>query len=69
MTAPRTRLPSQGASFVAHAKGKRWRARIYVNGRDRQLGYFPTREAAVEAHAIAARHFGLKLKPTEGRPA
>jgi hypothetical protein len=62
MTAPRSRLPTQGASFAAHAKRKRWRARIYVNGKDRQLGYYDTQEEAREAHADAARHLGLKLK-------
>jgi hypothetical protein len=36
--------------------------------RDRQLGYYGSREEAVEAHADAARHLGLKLK-AEGRPA
>jgi hypothetical protein len=68
MKAPRVRLPTQGASFAPQGKRKRWRARIWVNGRDLQLGYYSSREEAVEAHADAARHFGLKLKQ-ENRPA
>jgi hypothetical protein len=67
MTGPRARLPTSGASFTAHAKRKRWRARIWINGRDRQLGYYSSREEAIAAHAAAARHFGLKLK-SEARP-
>jgi AP2 domain len=68
MTGPRARLPTAGASFAAHSKRKRWRARIWINGRDRQLGYFDTQEEARRAHADAARHLGLKLK-SEERPA
>jgi hypothetical protein len=44
-----------------------WRARIFVNGRDRSLGYFNTKEEARQAHADAARHLGIKLK-SEGKP-
>jgi hypothetical protein len=65
MTAPRHRSPEQGASFAAHAKRKRWRARIY--GKDRQLGYFSSQAEALAAHADAARHLGLRLK-AEDRP-
>jgi hypothetical protein len=67
MTAPRIRLVNQGASFAVHNKRKRWRARIFVNGKDRQLGYFDTQEEARRAHAMAAERFGLKLK-SEARP-
>jgi hypothetical protein len=67
MTAPRIRLVNQGASFAVHNKRKRWRARIFVNGKDRQLGYFDTQEEARRAHADAARHLGLRLK-SEARP-
>jgi AP2 domain len=67
MTVPRHRSPDQGASFAAHAKRKRWRARIWINGRDRQLGYYDTQEEARQAHADAARRLGLKLK-SEARP-
>jgi hypothetical protein len=62
VTVPRHRSADQGASFAAHAKRKSWRSRIYVNGKDRQLGYFATPELARAAHAAAARQFGLKLK-------
>jgi hypothetical protein len=68
MTVPRHRLPSRGASFSSWAKKRPWRARVYVRGRDVHLGYYGSREEAVEARAAAVRHYGLKLKP-EGRPA
>jgi hypothetical protein len=62
MIAPRHRLPSQGASFSTWAKRRPWRARVYVQGRDVHLGYFGSREEAIEARADALRQFGLKLK-------
>jgi hypothetical protein len=66
MTAPRHRLPSQGASYSTWAKRKPWRSRVYVRGRD--VGYFGSREEAIEARADAVRQFGLKLKSGD-RPA
>jgi hypothetical protein len=61
MTATRPRLPNCGASLAVYAKRKRWRARIYVNGCNRQLRYFATQEEARAAHSDAARQLGLKL--------
>jgi hypothetical protein len=62
MATARHRSPSQGASFSTWAKRKPWRARVYVRGRDVHLGYFGSREEAIEARADAVRQFGLKLK-------
>jgi len=53
---------NQGASLAIHAKRRPWRARVFVRGRDVHLGYFSSREAAIEARADAVRQFGLKLK-------
>jgi hypothetical protein len=53
MSAARHRSPSQGASFSTWAKRKPWRARVYVRGRDVHLGYYGSREEAVEARVDA----------------
>jgi hypothetical protein len=59
MTAPRHRLPSQGASLAAWSKKRPWRARVYLAGKERSLGYFATREEARAAHAAAVKqHLG-----------
>jgi hypothetical protein len=59
MTAPRYRSANQGASFSAWAKKQPWRARVYVRGKNIQVGYFTTREEALEARADAVRrHLG-----------
>jgi hypothetical protein len=39
-----------------------WRARLYHNGRDIHLGYYRSRQEAVEARVAAAKEFGLRLK-------
>jgi hypothetical protein len=62
----RHRLVNHGASLAATTLHRPWRARIFVNGRDRSLGYFSTKEEARQAHADAARHLGIKLK-SEGK--
>jgi hypothetical protein len=64
----RCRLPIHGASLADWSKSKPWRARIYVGGKERSLGYFATREEAHQAHADAARHLGLRIK-SEARQA
>jgi hypothetical protein len=69
MTKSRHRLVDHGASLASSTTLHRpWRARIFVNGRDRSLGYFSTKEEARQAHADAARHLGIKLK-SEARQA
>jgi hypothetical protein len=66
----RLRLADAGASFAAHAKKKRWRARIYLRGRQISLGYYDSPEAARQAHATAVKaHLGEAYLKSEGRPA
>jgi len=62
MTTPRPRLPTHGASRATWVKRRKWRSRIYLAGKDIHLGYFESAELAREAHAVAAKQFGLKLK-------
>jgi hypothetical protein len=71
-TGPRPRLPIHGASLASWCKRKPWRARVYLGGRQRSLGYFSTREEARAAHTAAVKaHLGeqfLKgLTADEGR--
>jgi hypothetical protein len=62
-TTPRQRSASQGASFAPQGKlRKRWRARIWVDGRRVSLGYFATKEEARAAHEDAVKRYGLRLK-------
>lgn len=50
-----------GVSY--HARDRLWRARIYVDGRDRVLGYFKTKEAAHAVYLEAKRqhHAGCTI--------
>jgi hypothetical protein len=50
-----------GVSY--HARDGLWRARIYVDGKERCLGYFKTPEPAHEAYLVAkrARHAGCTI--------
>jgi hypothetical protein len=42
-----------------HKKGRKWQARIVINGRHTHLGLFDTAEAANEAYVAAAKlHYG-----------
>jgi hypothetical protein len=67
--APRPRLPIHGASLASWAKKRPWRARIWLDGRERSLGYFATKEEARQAHAIAVRaHLGETYLKSEVRP-
>ena len=52
----RHRLVNHGASLASRPTLlRRWRARIYIGGKDVHLGYFATREEAKAAHAEAVR--------------
>jgi hypothetical protein len=62
MTGPRIRFAGQGASWAPQGKRKPWRARIWIDGKDVQIGYFATKAEAHAAYAAAAKQFGLKLK-------
>jgi hypothetical protein len=61
------RLTAHGASLaVCTALRRPWRALIYLNGKDRHLGYFATKHEALAAHADAVReHLGEQY--LEGR--
>jgi hypothetical protein len=69
---PRLRQPIHGASLAAWSKRRPWRARVYIAGEERSLGYFATKEEARAAHAEAVkRHLGeayLKRGAAEVRP-
>jgi hypothetical protein len=72
MTEPRHchRLVNHGASLAARPTLRcPWRARIYIGGKDRHLGYFATREEAKAAHAAAVKaHLGERYLKSEARP-
>jgi hypothetical protein len=66
------RCAGQGASLAACTALRRpWRALIYLDGRDRHLGYFATKHEALAAHADAVREnlgesFLVDQKPIRG---
>jgi hypothetical protein len=58
----RPRSPGHGASlsvWAKRARWRKWRSRIYLDGRNVHLGYFDTLEQARAAHAAAVKaHLG-----------
>jgi hypothetical protein len=69
MTTARRRLADRGASLAVWAKRKPWRARVYLDGKERSLGYFETPELARAAHALAVKeHLGERYLKSEARP-
>jgi hypothetical protein len=60
MTAPRPRLASHGASpaaWVRRPRWRKWRSRIYVNGKSKHLGYYDSPAEARAAFAEAVREY------------
>jgi hypothetical protein len=68
MTA-RPRLATSGDSLAVWAKRRPWRARIYLAGKERSLGYFASPEEARAAHAKAVQeHLGEAYLKAKARP-
>jgi hypothetical protein len=60
----RTRATSQFKGVHWLVQGKKWRAMIYVNGKQRHLGCFARETDAALAYDVAARkHFGEFARP------
>jgi hypothetical protein len=58
-TAPRLGGSSPFKGVSLSANGNRWRACIWLNGRQTHLGYFDSEEKAAEAYNVAAKeNFG-----------
>jgi hypothetical protein len=67
------RLAGQGATRAAWSKRSKWqawRSRVFIDGRNIHLGYFATKEAALDARDEAVRGWlGDGYLKLEDRPA
>jgi hypothetical protein len=67
LMAARPRLADRGASLAPWVKGRPWRARIYIAGKDTHLGYFASSGEACAAHADAVKeHLGEQFLKSRG---